>query len=323
MQLNKWSLVFTYNCGELSTTLDTNVLVSWVVLWINWSNDWWNVTLHTKTRLIHKSVFYGVWDHSETLLKPGFWGFETLWKRFWNPLETLLKPFGNPFETLWNPFETLSKRFETLWKPFETLGNVGTLWKPLRNLSHTLWKAALKMSGEKYSCSLCSPSTCWRMRESTACYKHIYILQTCYFAVWLSTDLFIVMEIKSHNACEILWQNFPMFTNVSRNTGSLLFARERSTTRVVCMFELDTNFSCEYFVCFGVWFGIYSIIVFKRSKDKMLLKFSGKNFGRLWNVSGVDKRSTTRFICMFAWDANFSFEDFVCFCIILCTFCIT
>ena len=34
------SLVFTYNCGELFTTLDTNVLVSWVVLWISWSNDW-------------------------------------------------------------------------------------------------------------------------------------------------------------------------------------------------------------------------------------------------------------------------------------------
>jgi hypothetical protein len=42
MQLNKWSLVFMYNYGELSVTLDTNLLVSWVVLWANRSNDWWN-----------------------------------------------------------------------------------------------------------------------------------------------------------------------------------------------------------------------------------------------------------------------------------------
>ena len=40
VQLNKGSLVFMYNCGDLSTTLDTNVLISWVMFWINWSNDW-------------------------------------------------------------------------------------------------------------------------------------------------------------------------------------------------------------------------------------------------------------------------------------------
>ena len=128
--------------------------------------------------------------------KAFFRGFEVTLKPFWNPLETLLEPFGNtlkpfenPFETLWNPFETLSKRFETLWKPFETLGKVGTLWKSLRNVLHTLRKAALKMSGEKYSCNSCSPSTCQRMHESTACYKHIYIyiadmLFCCMFKYW-------------------------------------------------------------------------------------------------------------------------------------------
>ena len=64
------------------------------------------------------------------------------------------------------------------------------------------------------------------MRESTACYKHIYIyiLQTCYFAVCLSTDLFIVMEIKAYNAWEYFWT----FTNVSWNTGNLLLTREIS-----------------------------------------------------------------------------------------------
>jgi len=74
-------------------------------------------------------------------------------RSLWNPFETLLKPFGNALETCWNPLETLLKHFETLWKPFlkrfETLWNVEALWKPLRNVLHALWKAALKMLGEK------------------------------------------------------------------------------------------------------------------------------------------------------------------------------
>ena len=167
------------------------------------------------------------WNPVSEGLKPFGNAFETLWKHFWNPLETLwkpfwnaLKPFGNPFETLWNPLETLwnpletlSKCFETLWKLFwnalkpfrnalKLFGNplkcLGT-WEHFRNpleMYHILFEKPLwKCRGKKYSCSLCSPSTCRRMRESTAYYKHI--LQTCYFAIWLSTNLFIVMEIKS------------------------------------------------------------------------------------------------------------------------------
>ena len=69
------------------------------------------VTLHRKTRLINKSVFWGVWGHLETLWKLGFGGFETLWKPVGNPLETLWKPFKNPLETRWKPF---GNRLETL-----------------------------------------------------------------------------------------------------------------------------------------------------------------------------------------------------------------
>ena len=66
-------------------------------------------------------------------LDPGFWGFETLWKRFWNPSKTLLKPFGNPFETLWNPFETLLKPFQNALKLFgNPLKRLGT-WEHFGN----------------------------------------------------------------------------------------------------------------------------------------------------------------------------------------------
>lgn len=53
VQLNKGSLVFMYNCGDLSTTLDTNVLISWVMFWINWSNDWQNFCSCTSIFIIY------------------------------------------------------------------------------------------------------------------------------------------------------------------------------------------------------------------------------------------------------------------------------
>ena len=189
----------------------------------------------------------------EVTLKPFRNAFETVWKHFWNPLETLLKPLwnplkpcGNPFEMFWNPLETLLKMlwhpFEMLWNSLETLlKRLGT-WKhfgnPLEMFCILFEKPLWKCWKKNYSnCSLCSPSTCWQMRESTA--------------------------------CEILWQNFWTFTNVSRNTGRLLLINDPCRLHV----ELDTNFSCEYFVCFWVWFDIDSFIVLERSKIK-----------RLWNL---------------------------------------
>ena len=42
MQLSKWSLDFKKSFGDRLVTWHTNVLVSQVVLWLNWSNDWSN-----------------------------------------------------------------------------------------------------------------------------------------------------------------------------------------------------------------------------------------------------------------------------------------
>jgi len=53
VQLNKGSFVFMYNCGDLSNTLDTNVLISWVMFWINWSNDWQNFCSCTSIFIIY------------------------------------------------------------------------------------------------------------------------------------------------------------------------------------------------------------------------------------------------------------------------------
>ena len=54
---------------------------------ISLQTDLQNVTLQTKARLIHRSIFKGVWGRSETLWKPSFRGFKTLWKPFWNALK--------------------------------------------------------------------------------------------------------------------------------------------------------------------------------------------------------------------------------------------
>ena len=94
---------------------------------------------------------------------------------------------------------------------------------------------------------------------------NLYILQTCYFAVWLSTNLFIVMEIKSHNACEILWQNFQTFTNISQNTGSLLFTREINDTR-----RLHVWVRCELFLWVFCLLPIYKQRAFHRLSNQFL-----------------------------------------------------
>ena len=115
----------------------------------------------------------------EVTLKP--WGFETLWKRFWNSLETLENPLETLLkrsETLLKRFETLLKRFETLWKPFwNVLKRLGS-WKhfgnPLEMFRILFEKPLWKCRGKNYSCSLRLLSTCWRIRESTACYVHIF-----------------------------------------------------------------------------------------------------------------------------------------------------
>ena len=161
-----------------------------------------------------------------------------------------------------------------------------------------------------------SPSTCWRMHESTGCY--ILFLQKCYFAVWLSTDLFIVMERSSG-------KNFGRLRTYKSWIPVGFCLHERSTTRIICMFEIRT-FPLNI-VCYRVWFGTDLFIVLERSKDKTHVKCSGEIFGRLrmqavWIGYCLHERSTTRVICMFVWDANYSFEYFVCYGVILFTFCI-
>ena len=201
-----------------------------------WNTLYFNSTTQDCITVIHHIMLWSIicdppYENTSYPQKRFLGGLRSLWNPFGNlvseglkPFGNTLKPFGNPvemlwnpFEMLWNPLETLLKRFETLLKcfetlckpfwnalklfgnPFEMLGNVETFWKPLRNVSHTLWKATF---GKKhYSCSLRSPSACWRMRESTTSYT--LFLQKCYCAVWLSTDLFIVMERSRYNACEI------------------------------------------------------------------------------------------------------------------------
>ena len=109
-----------------------------------------------------------VWGRSETLWKPSFRGFETLWKPFGNAL----KPFGNPFEALWNSLEC-----RICWKPLRKL----MFWILFEN---PIWKCWGK--------NILLVCVRWHMRDSTACYLNFF-LQKCYFAAWLGTDLFIVV----------------------------------------------------------------------------------------------------------------------------------
>ena len=98
------------------------------------------------------------------------------------------------------------------------------------------FELALKMSGEKYSPSLRSLSTCWRMRDvdSTACYN---FLQKCYYP---HDSVLIYLLLWKDQKIQRM-RNFSVLSLVAKiwdiceckRMGYYLHAR--LTTRVVCM----------------------------------------------------------------------------------------
>ena len=120
-------------------------------------------------------------------------------RRVWKQVKVVKIPMTKA-DLFLRIFEAIRLELWNALKPFRMWKHFGNPLEMVRILfENPLWKCRWK----KYSPSLRSLSTYWRMRDSTAC-NNVFFRVEMLFAAWFGTDLFVVERSKDITHMKLL-----------------------------------------------------------------------------------------------------------------------